>query len=64
MTMTPDELDACRVFLAAYRAIPHNGRIEVLKSDRRGRETPVSVRIVHLEHVTASATIRMEAEHR
>lgn len=60
--MTPDELAACRVFLAAYRAIPHNGRIEVLKREARAREPQVSVRIVHLEHVTASATIPLPPE--
>lgn len=60
MTMTPDELDACRVFLAAYRRIIRQGRIEVWVREA-GKPT---VRIVHTETVTASATIPTQSEAR
>lgn len=58
MSMTPDELDACRVFLAAYRQI-RNGRIEVQKRDH-----DTVVRIVRWEQVSASAQIHVVAEAR
>lgn len=65
MPMTDDELEACRVFLAAYRRIERNGRIEAVVRDKGPRSAPdVRVRIVHLEAVTASATIPVQAEAR
>ena len=53
--MTRDELDVCRVFLAAFRQVEHNGRIEVLKRDNQ----PPQVRIIRGQVVTASATIKL-----
>lgn len=65
MTMTPDELDACRVFLAAYRKIPHNGRIEAVVRDKGSdKARDVQIRIVRTETITASAIIAVQAESR
>ena len=58
--MTEAELDVCRVFLAAFRLVEHNGRIEVLKRDNQ----PAQVRIIRGQVVTTSATIAVVAAER
>lgn len=64
MSLTPDELDACRVFLAAYRTAggcSARARIEVWLY---GPPRPLKVQIVRTEQITASAQIPVVAEAR
>lgn len=62
MSMTPDELDACRVFLAAYRTAGGCGARARIEVWLYGPPRPPRVQIVRTEQITISANIPVVAE--